>query len=181
MSKILLSALILLLTNAGAAPAPPLSVNDFDAKTHVIRWDRDEIQGTVLIFMSSVCPCSQSHEKKIVELIRRYPQFQFIGVHSNNEEDLTFAKAHFKNSSIPFLAFANDREQILANRFGALKTPHAFVVDRSGQTVYRGGVDNSHDAGKASTDYLENALRDVIAGRPVKLAETKPLGCVISR
>lgn len=182
MSKILWGMFLFLLApRVMASTSSPLRVTDFAARSHEIKWDAEKKKGTVLIFLSSVCPCSQSHEKKIASLIRRYPEFQFVGVHSNTEEELAYVKSHFEKAAIPFHAFANDRDQALANRYGALKTPHAFILDRSGNPLYRGGVDNSHDADKASVEYLENALQDINDNRPVKLAETKPLGCVISR
>lgn len=182
MSKILCGAILFLFSSRlSTAAKPPVELVDFASKRHEVRWDASNLSGTVFIFMSSVCPCSLSHEEKIKSLIHRYPRFRFFGVHSNQEEDPEYAKTHFEKSAIPFVVFASDRDQKLANRFGALKTPHAFVFDRSGQPLYRGAVDNSHNAGKASKEHLENALNDIAAGRSVKLSETKPLGCVIGR
>ena len=167
--------------NGSKLIATPVPLKDFNSQTTHLSWDAPGKLGTVLIFMSAVCPCSQSHEPKIASLIRRYPEFQFVGVHSNLEEEPAFVKAHFEKAAIPFLTLAYDRDHALANQFGALKTPHVFLVDRTGKTVYRGGVDNSHTAEKATREYLENALSDLKNGRPVALSETKPLGCVISR
>lgn len=69
--------------------------------------------------------------------------------------------------------------------YGATNTPHMFVIDPAGTLVYAGAIDNSPDAeGKAAPDgklvnYVEAALADLAAKRPVKVATTKPYGCSV--
>lgn len=136
--------------------------------------------GTVVVFLSAKCPCSISHEPSLARLSGDFPGFQFVGVHSNAEEELVPSTFHFQQSPIGF-PVVRDRELRLANAFGAFKTPHAFVVSPSGECVFQGGVDNSRDAGRATGFYLKAALESVSRGEvpAVKLART--LGCVIKR
>ena len=74
--------------------------------------------------------------------------------------------------------YAWDRTQDVARAYGALRTPHFFVFDRQRKLVYTGrGVDNPRDPGEMTVNDLENALEDILAGRPVRVPLTNPIGC----
>lgn len=63
--------------------------------------------------------------------------------------------------------------------YGALTTPHMFVVDPAGNLVYGGALDNAPQ-GNASgpvINYVDAALGDLKAGRPVATRTTKAYGC----
>jgi peroxiredoxin len=69
--------------------------------------------------------------------------------------------------------------------YGATNTPNMFVIDKNGILVYAGAIDNSPDGeGEAPTggslvNFVEAALEDLAAGRPVKTPVTKPYGCSV--
>jgi peroxiredoxin len=69
--------------------------------------------------------------------------------------------------------------------YGATNTPHMFVIDPKGTLVYAGAIDNSPDAeGKSAPDgklvnYVEAAIADVAAKRPVKVSSSKAYGCSV--
>jgi hypothetical protein len=93
-------------------------------------------------------------------------------------------------------AFTNrlllDESGKVGRAYGAIKTPHVFVIDAKGVLVYRGGVDNAPvgvvdddrprlpgtPAGTAEP-YLENALSDLASGRKLRQADTPPYGCTV--
>jgi cytochrome oxidase Cu insertion factor (SCO1/SenC/PrrC family) len=67
--------------------------------------------------------------------------------------------------------------------YDATHTPHMFVVSRQGELLYMGGIDD-----KATTDladvpkakpYVDIALTEIAAGKPVSLATTRAYGCTI--
>jgi peroxiredoxin len=67
--------------------------------------------------------------------------------------------------------------------YGATNTPNMFVIDKAGTLVYSGAIDNSPDAeGQSPTggklvNYVDAALADLAAGRPVATPKTVPYGC----
>jgi hypothetical protein len=138
-------------------------------------------KATVLVFLSAVCPCSESHEKGLKGLAEVYSKkgYQFVAVHSNQDEPIDQAKSHFKKTALPF-SVLNDVDAKIANEFKALKTPHAFIL-KGKEIVYQGGVDDSSDAEKAKIKYLEVALAEFDSGKSVTLSKTRTLGCVIKR
>jgi hypothetical protein len=74
--------------------------------------------------------------------------------------------------------YLHDRTQDTARAYGALRTPHFFVFDRGRRLVYTGrGVDNPREAEKSTVNDLERALEEHLAGKPVSVPETNPIGC----
>lgn len=137
----------------------------------------------VVTFVSSRCPCSAAHEARLKELAERYKasKFSFLGVHSNADETQDEARAHFEKARFPFPVLS-DRHGQWAHALGALKTPHAYIIDaRSGSIVYQGGVDDSTHPDRASRFYLAEALEDLAAGKAPRLSQTRALGCQIKR
>jgi len=47
--------------------------------------------------------------------------------------------------------------------------------------VYEGGVDDSADAAEAEKHFLADALAEIKNNKPVTMAKTRSLGCVIKR
>lgn len=140
-------------------------------------------KATVVAFLSARCPCSASHEVALKTLAEQYAGkgFQFVGIHSNADEDTTLTRAHFAEAKLPFAILEDSSDASLADAFGAIKTPHVFVVSPQGDILYQGGVDNSKSLDRASKHYLKEVLAALDAGKeaPVKLART--LGCAITR
>lgn len=76
-----------------------------------------------------------------------------------------------------------DETGTVGKAYGATNTPNMFVIDKTGKVVYGGAIDNSPDGEKQSPEggklvnYVDAAIADVNAGRPVQTAVTKPYGC----
>jgi hypothetical protein len=76
-----------------------------------------------------------------------------------------------------------DENGAVGHIYGATNTPHMFVVDKNGTLVYAGAIDNSPDAegespaGGTLVNYVDAALEDLAAGRPVRTPVTKAYGC----
>lgn len=135
---------------------------------------------TVFVFLSSECPCSESHQPVLSELAKSHPEFAFVGVHSNSDESIDDARIFFKKAEL-FFPVVEDTGQKIANELGALKTPHAFVVNPKGEILFRGGVDETHIASGAKKHFLAMALDAIVAGQKPDPDEVAPLGCAISR
>lgn len=78
-----------------------------------------------------------------------------------------------------------DESGEVGRSYGATNTPQMFVIDQKGVLAYAGAVDNSPDGEGGSPEggqlvkYMEEAVSDLLAGRPVSRAETKPYGCSV--
>jgi peroxiredoxin len=74
-----------------------------------------------------------------------------------------------------------DPQSRIARAYGATVTPHMYIVDASGVLVYKGGIDSIPSADTAdiarATQYVRVALDEILAGKPVAEASTRPYGC----
>ncbi|WP_052590566.1 redoxin family protein [Halobacteriovorax marinus] len=132
----------------------------------------------VVFFLSASCPCTKKNIPYLQKLSKEYSHFQFIGVHSNANENLDLAKKEFSNFDFPI---AYDEKGEIADQFKATKTPHVFVVSASDEILYHGGVTNSIDPKRAKNFYLDNALKDITNHKEVRQKFAKALGCYIVR
>lgn len=139
-----------------------------------------EKKGSVFVFMSAKCPCSNSHVQEIKKLSEKYAEFQFFAVHSNGDESAEMAQKYFKNLGFNFKTL-QDENFALADLFKAFKTPHAFVIDPKGQIIYQGGVTNSSNAASADQFFLAEALKSLSKSEPIQVSNGRTLGCVILR
>ena len=67
--------------------------------------------------------------------------------------------------------------------YGARTTPHMYVVNPQGVLVYAGGIDSipsaSVDDIKTATNYVRQAMNEVVAGKAVSMPTTRPYGCSV--
>ena len=67
-----------------------------------------------------------------------------------------------------------DPSGTLGRLYGARTTPHMFVIDSQGSLVYNGAIDD-----RGTTNYVQAALTEARAGRPVSRPVTRAYGCSV--
>ncbi len=80
-------------------------------------------------------------------------------------------------------AYLRDQTGAVGHLYDARTTPHMYVIDPAGTLVYAGGIDSirsskTEDIAKA-TNYVNAALADLKAGRPVRTKNAQPYGCSV--
>lgn len=177
---ILSPLLILQPIDAYAKNSPLASLAGRDLQTgKSIQLDLSPSQpdAAVVVFLSSECPCSLSHMSHIKNLVAENNKVKFIGILSNEGEDLTEAKVQLKDAGFPIIL---DKAQAYANAFGAAKTPHVFLL-QNGKIIFHGGVSDSNQFGNAKEQFLKIALKQMSAGEAPKPDFARALGCEIRR
>lgn len=178
-----LAVVLALVAGSSVAASLPSQLKgaDLAQKTGAAALDLKGDRPTVVVFMSAKCPCSRSHEKMVQALARDYGEVRFVGVHSNADEAEGMARSYFTKAEWSF-PIVNDPQSKIADAFGALKTPHVFIVAADGKTLlYQGGLTDSHQANRAEKTYLKVALDSIRAGKKPDPVETRTLGCYIKR
>ncbi len=151
--------------------------------------DYPNAKGFIIIFTCNHCPFAKLYPKRLNELNKKYQPLEvpLIAISSTDtisyEEDTypkMIEKAKKGNYSFPYLF---DGGQIVAQQFSAQKTPHAFVIwkENNGWVIkYNGAIDdNGAEPEKVKHSYVANAVDDLLKGQPVKIKETKSIGCQI--
>lgn len=142
--------------------------------------DRDVL---VLIFSSNRCPTAKAYGGRMNALQRQYGSrgVQLVAINSNDPHlypDESYPRmidrAAEDQYNFPYLV---DDGQRVARAYGATCTFHVFVLDRERRVRYEGRFDDSRIAASVTSSDLANALDDVLAGRDVRVASTRPFGC----
>jgi peroxiredoxin len=67
--------------------------------------------------------------------------------------------------------------------YDAKTTPDMYIINPSGILVYKGAIDNKRSTDladvKTATNYVKEALNEVMAGKPVSTVSTRPYGCSV--
>ncbi len=67
--------------------------------------------------------------------------------------------------------------------YGAVTTPHMFIIDMDGTLVYKGAIDSirSADPGDIdrATNYVKQAMTQLTSGQPVSPPGSRPYGCSV--
>ncbi|ADI15738.1 thioredoxin family protein [Truepera radiovictrix] len=143
-------------------------------------------EALVVFFTCNHCPYVLGSDELTRKTAERFmPKgVAFVGINANSattkpEDSFEHMVARMSEHRFPWV-YLRDETQEVAYAYGALRTPHFFVFDRERKLVYTGrGVDNPKDAGRVTVSDLENALEDLLAGRPVRVPVTNPIGCNI--
>jgi hypothetical protein len=176
---LIIKAAFLVLCSSGFAAAPSAVDTLLAGKPWLVEAQTSAPAArSVLVFLSPICPCSRYHEKQLAQMKSEFPDTRFVAVYSGNDavsEDE--ARNHFKNLGF---GVVRDTDFALADRFGALRTPHAFVLDAAGEIQYQGAVDDKRSS-EPTERYLQKALFTLAKGQPADPAVTAPMGCRIAR
>ena len=156
-------------------------VNGFNLITkQIVSLKKQEKPIRVYYFISSKCPCSQAHFDHLNDLQKMYPQFEFVGFHSNKSAKRKNAIKHFEQYKIDF-PIIEDQGLVFANQFKAVKTPHVYVLGKDDQVIYQGGATNSRNPKRAKKFYLKEVLLALSKGEKSPYKVNKTLGCYIER
>jgi peroxiredoxin len=143
----------------------------------------EEREALVLIFSSNRCPTAKAYAERMNALQREYgPQgVQLLAVNANDphlypDESYSRMAERAADDRYTFLYLVDDGQHV-ARAYGATCTFHVFVLDRARRLRYQGRFDNSRITANVTSHDLRNALDDVLAGRDVGVAATRPFGC----
>jgi peroxiredoxin len=148
--------------------------------------DLKDKKAVVIVFIGTQCPINNAFMPRLAELHKTYAAkgVQFLGINSNRQDDAKRIAAHAKEFAIPFPVL-RDEGNALANRFGARRTPEAFILDGARTIRYQGRIDDQFGIGFQRPQPLRNdlavALDEVLAGKQVSQATTPVAGCLIGR
>jgi peroxiredoxin len=146
--------------------------------------DFPEADAIVVVFLGVECPLAKLYGPRLVDLAGDYTDrnVEVIGVNANRQDSLTELAGYGRKHGIEF-PLLKDNQAEAVKRFGATRTPEAFVLDRERVVRYQGRIDDQYDVGvvrKApSHNFVREALDAVLAGNDVATPETRAVGCVI--
>jgi peroxiredoxin len=140
----------------------------------------------VVVFMGTECPIGNAYVPSLIALQKRYTDkhVQVLGINSNLSDSADSIAKHIKEYKLSFPVLV-DSDQVVADQFGAQRTPEVFVLDAKRNVRYQGRIDDRFGyvfkREKSRRQDLEEAVKDLIAEKEVAVSQTEPVGCLITR
>jgi alkyl hydroperoxide reductase subunit AhpC len=80
-------------------------------------------------------------------------------------------------------AYVVDTAGAIGRAYGARSTPHMFIIDPKGTLIYAGGIDDTPSTDRAdiatAKNYVQAALDEALAGKPVSTPTSASYGCSV--
>jgi peroxiredoxin len=144
--------------------------------------------GLLVMFSCNTCPYVIKNQER-TKAIAAYAQKMNIGVillnsNEGNRDggDSYEAMQQYAKEQQYTFHYAVDRDNVLADAFGANRTPECYLFDKELKLVYHGAIDNNPgDGDNVSRKHLQIAVDELAAGKDIAIKETRSVGCGIKR
>lgn len=169
-------------------PAPDFTGTDINGKT--IKLSDYKGQIVVLESYNSDCPfchdqysgATQALQKELTGKGVVWLLVNSVNPRNPSHRTPAEAKQEWSDLKIAATAWIDDSSGKIGRLYGMKTTPHVFVINKDGNVVYEGAMDDHpdpfHDP-KTARNYVHEAVDDLLAGKPIEVTETKPYGCAV--
>jgi peroxiredoxin/mono/diheme cytochrome c family protein len=172
--------------NTEHSVAGDLSLSDYrGAKFNLSELVKDK-KGVILAFVGTDCPLVKSYSPRLITLRDRFLPLgvDLVGVDPNVQDSLEEISRYAKEYGLTF-PILKDVDQKLADATGASRTPEVVLLDASLQVRYVGRIDDQFGVGTRKPapvrEDLIVAVQEMLEGKPISVAKTSSLGCLIGR
>ena len=161
-------------------PTEPIKVTTIDGKSMVLA----DKPATVIVFVTTTCPIAREMQPTLANLHKEFsPQgVQFLAAQIDITLEPAEVKSYVNDFKIP-LPQTIDEGHRLVKAFKARITPEAVVLNKAGQVVYQGRIDNTYpEIGirkKPTSHELKDAITATLANKKPIVTKTNPIGCLI--
>jgi len=167
------------------AKIPDFSLKGVDGKTHGPDAYADK-KALVVVVSCNHCPTVVQYEDRMVAIQRDSAGkgVELIAINGNETDDHPtddfdhmVQRAKDKGFNFPYL---RDDSQDVLRALDAVRTPEVYVFGADRTLVYQGRIDDNANNPKAVKRHdLREALDEVLAGKPVSVPQTTPVGCTV--
>jgi len=168
-------------------PMADVKLKDISGTEVCIKEVKKE-NGVLVMFSCNTCPYVKKNQQRTIE-VANYAQKNNVGIiilNSNegqraDEDSYEAMKAYAKEQGYKW-NYVVDKNNELADAFGANRTPECFLFNKELKLVYHGAIDdNPTDAGNVKRHHLKEAINELVAGKEVSYKESRSVGCGIKR
>jgi peroxiredoxin len=162
--------------------APAFNLPATDGRSYSLSDFEDQV--LVIFFTCNHCPYVIGSDENTRQVAERFADqgVRFVAINSNSPN--TYAEDSWEHmiermdeQKFPWL-YLHDASQEVAQRYGALRTPHFFVFDAGRRLIYTGrAIDNPRSWEDSTTHELVDALEAHLAGESIATPLTNPIGC----
>jgi len=144
--------------------------------------------GLLVMFSCNTCPYVIRNQQR-TKAICKYAQLNEIGVilinsneaQRNDDDSFEAMKTYAKDQGYEWY-YVVDKDNIVADEFGANRTPECFLFNKDLKLSYHGAIDDSPgDDGNVIRQHLKQAISELLSGKEVSVKESRSIGCSIKR
>ena len=188
LSVSLLSFITIDVLNIGdALPKATQKLKDISGKEITLQAAKKE-NGLLVMFSCNTCPYVVKYQQRTKDICA-YAKKMNIGVVvlNSNEAQRTTDDSYAAMKKYAVVQnykwfYAVDENNVLADAFGANRTPECYLFNKDLKLTYKGGIDdNANDAAKVGRMHLQIAIDEMAAGKNVQTKTSKSVGCSIKR
>lgn len=188
---IALVGLLIAFPVAAQKAAPDFELVDSKGKT--VRLSDYAGKTVVLEWTSRSCPFVRAqYDSGVMQDLQKWSTKQgvvwlsVISTHPSRRDYLDSQEAErmHRERGGASTALLMDPDGKMGRAYGAVVTPHMYVIAPDGKLAYAGALGDrpTMDAGEAkgARSFVRAALQDLAAGRKVATPQTRPFGCTIA-
>lgn len=168
-------------------PKPDTKLTDISGKEISLQETMGK-QGLLVMFSCNTCPVVRGYADRTREICN-YAIQKDLGVILLNSNEGTRDAGESLDDMKSFAGdqqykwfYAVDKDNVLADAFGASRTPEVYLFNSKGVLVYKGAIDdNPKNADGVRRKHLQTAIDEMRAGNDITMKETRSVGCGIKR
>jgi len=139
---------------------------------------------TVIVMLSPECPLCRNYISVINQLKLNNKQIQFYGIFPGSSYAVKEIADFQKDYKVAFKLFI-DPQKVLTKYLNATTTPECILLNKMGNIVYRGQIDNwavslGSQRKLITEKYLANAIDELLSNKNIAIKQTTPIGCMIN-
>jgi thioredoxin-related protein len=170
-----------------AMPNAEAKMQDVSGKEISLKEASGE-NGLLVMFSCNTCPFVIKNQQRTIAICD-YAKKMNMGVillNSNegkrsDDDSFEAMKKYYAEQKYNWY-YAVDKDNTMADAFGANRTPECFLFDKENKLVYHGAIDdNASDADNVTRNHLREAIKEVTSGKEVSVKESRSVGCTIKR
>lgn len=170
-----------------AMPMADAKVKDINGK-EIKLADAKKQNGLLVMFSCNTCPYVVKNQERTNAICQFALQNNFGVVVLNSNEQLRESddsydamKNYGKVQNYKW-TYAVDKDHMIADAFGANRTPECYLFNKDLKLAYHGGIDdNPGDASSVTRVHLKEAINEIVSGKDVSVKESRSVGCTIKR
>jgi len=168
-------------------PKADIKMKDISGKEVALK-DAKGKNGLLVMFTCNTCPYVIKNQQRTKEVCQ-YALENNIGVILLNSNEGTRSEGdsyddmkEYANAQGYKWHYAADKNSVLADAFGAKRTPEVFLFNQEDKLVYHGAIDDiPSDAGNVSRKHLREAINELLNGKDISVKTSRSVGCGIKR
>ena len=147
--------------------------------------DIKDAKGYIVVFTCNECPFAKMYEDRLIALHNEYAPkgYSVVAINPNSspvneKESFEAMQKRAKEKGFPFVYLVDDGN--IFSQYGAVRTPHVFLLDKERKVQYIGTIDNNSRSAESVTEkYVENAIKALESGEKPNPNLTKAIGCPV--